>query len=74
MVKLVSRLCCGLCNRCVIEKTWKEHLESKEHKFRVQELMRIIVDNTKKYGYPDIVEATKDVSKKADAPEVVSFD
>jgi hypothetical protein len=36
--------------------------------------MRIIVDNTKKYGYPDIVEATKDVRKKADAPEVVSFD
>lgn len=64
---------CGLCNKVVREKSWEEHLESKEHKFRVVELMRIIVDNSKKYGHPFIVDATNDVRANVDKPETVEF-
>lgn len=65
---------CGLCNKVVREKTWKEHLESKEHKFRMQELMQAIVKNQKKYEHPFIHDATKKVRENVDKPERVLFD
>lgn len=64
---------CGLCNM-VVRGTWEKHLESKEHKFRVQQLVKKMYENQHKWGTAFIVDATKEVRETVNAPEVVTFD
>ena len=68
-----NRLRCGLCNRVVKEKTWKEHTQSKEHQYRLSLLSQFLEESRKKFGVEDLVINTKRVRQEIDAPERVQF-
>ena len=77
--RFVARLRCGLCNRCVLEKTWEEHKKSKEHQWRLRELEQIVEVKKKRFKIKDEnyhwgADDVKEVRAKADAPESVHFD
>jgi hypothetical protein len=57
----------------VKEKSWEEHLESREHQFRLEMIADLVKENKEKYGHPFLVDATKEVRKSANASEKVDF-
>jgi len=67
---------CGLCNRVVREKTWEEHMESKEHQFRLELLKDKLEEKRKRYNNDELLWGGKEVEevrKGADAPMEVNF-
>ena len=67
---------CGLCNCVVKEKTWEEHMESKEHKFRLEMLKDEIEKKRKLYNNDELLWGGKEIEtvrNGANAQETVEF-